>query len=84
LFTVRGDPDTLDAQLLRRDAMTLCLWDHGLGIPTAPHSIHSGATSTIRESLPRTAEYSAVELSSDRAIRVTEVRWWSGQRTGVP
>ncbi len=84
LLTVRGVPDTLDAQLLRRDAMTLCLWDHGLGIPTLPHSIHSGATSTVGDLPPRTAQYTAVELSSDRPIRVSEVRWWSGQRTGVP
>jgi len=84
LFRVNGIPDTLDAQLHRRGPMTLCLWDHGLGTPTAPHSIHAGATATAEELQVRTAEYTAVELSSDRPIQVSEVRWWTGQRTGVP
>ena len=84
LLTARGVPDTIDASILRRDSTTLCLWDHGLGTPTPPHSIHSGATSTTRDVPPRTAQYTAVELSSDRPIRVSEIRWWSGQRTGVP
>lgn len=91
LITSEGTSDTLGAgsgvSLLRREPGTICLWDRGLsGAMSAPHETVVDGARAIRAGQrtgpPRTAMYSAILLWSDRPLRVSEVRWWSGEHVG--
>jgi hypothetical protein len=91
LIAERGTVDTLGgsdgAADIRFDPNTLCVWDHGLSGPYAPPQVlDSGRVILAAKSLgpPRSEAYVAMELWSNRPVRVEKVRWWSGQRTGSP
>jgi hypothetical protein len=86
LITSSGVPDTLGASrgvlMRRRDSTTICLLDQGVENPR--HPVISGETATAQSRSNRAETYTAVELSSERSIRISEIRWFAGQRYGVP
>ena len=93
LITERGSVDTLGGETgaadTRFDPNTLCVWDHGLSGPTSSprDTLVEGARAIRageRTGPPRTETYIAMDIWSDRPVRVEQVRWWSGQRVGFP
>ena len=81
LVTKEGAVDTVgegtDPSIMRRDPETVCLYDHGL-------SPQGGVGSRAVGRIPAAPEYEMLELWSEVPVRVSTVRWWSGQRTGFP
>jgi hypothetical protein len=79
LITKDGELDTLGnstaPSIMRRDPETICLYDHGL-------SPQGGLGSRAAARVPAAPEYQILELWSEVPVRVSTIRWWSGQRTG--
>lgn len=88
LLSAGAVPDTLGgtfgaALLLKRDSTTICVLDQGGGRP-AKHPFGVSATTSAAESQSGSDDYTALELSSNRPVVISEVRYWSGTKFLLP